>query len=193
MQVFNKQNFEIQFAQALEKLSTSESITKRELRDLSRSILQAWHETGNVIYINRLLKVLTPVNKKVMIKFGIHFGGFSFDETLGEFTHKSKKRYDKAHDLYVEFMEDPNNNVWAWAERHIEVSQRPFAVENVEKFIKGALQKGAGVGLSQVDILKAVFKAGIDPACIVQVMDELGYEFSESDTTKDFTLQDAPL
>lgn len=193
MQVFNKQNFEIQFTQALEKLSTSESITKRELRDLSRSILQAWHETGNVIYINRLLKVLTPVNKKVMIKFGIHFGGFSFDETLGEFTHKSKKRYDKAHDLYVEFMEDPNNNVWAWAERHIEVSQRPFAVENVEKFIKGALQKGAGVGLSQVDILKAVFKAGIDPACIVQVMDELGYEFSESDTTKDFTLQDAPL
>lgn len=180
MQVFNKQYFETIFAQSLEKLSTSESITKRELRDLSRSILQAWHETGNVIYINRLLKVLTPVNKKVMIKFGVHFGGFSFDETLGEFTHKSKKRYDKAHAEYVEFMENPNNNVWSWAERHIEIQQKPFAVENVEKFIKTALHKGAGVGLSQVDILKAVFKAGIDPACIVQVMDELGFEFSES-------------
>jgi hypothetical protein len=178
--LFNKAAFESSFSQALEKIATSENVTKRELRDLSRSILTAWHETGNVIYINRLLKVLTPVNKKVMVKFAIHFGGFSYDETMGEFTHKSKKRYDAAHKLAIEFLENPNNNLWSWAERHIEIEHKPFAVENVEKFIKGALTKGAGVGLSQVDILKAVFKAGIDPACVVQVMDEMGFEFSET-------------
>jgi hypothetical protein len=44
-----------------------------------------------------------------------------------------------------------------------------------------AVKQAAGVGLTQVDLLKAVFKAGIDPACIIQVMDELGLEFSEAD------------
>lgn len=193
IKTFNKIAFETAFTKALETIATSENITKRELKDLSRTIMQAWHETGNVHYVNRLLKVLTPVNKKVFVKFAQHFSGYSFDETMGEFTGKSKKRYEKAHALCVEFLENPNNNLWTWAERHIEIEQKPFAVENVEKFIKGALQKGAGVGLSQVDILKAVFKAGIEPACIVQVMDELGFEFSETDTVNTSHLEQAPL
>lgn len=178
--MFDKNTFERSFNASLEKIASSENVTKKELREISRTILEAWHATGNVIYINRLLKVLTPVNKKAMVQFAKHFGGFSYDDTLCEFTHKSKKRYDNAHKLCMEFLADPHNNVWTWAERHIELTVKPFAIENVEKFIKGALQKGQGVGLSQVDILKAVFKAGIEPECIMQVMDELGFEFEET-------------
>lgn len=191
--LFNKQSFERNFSEALERISKAETVTKHELKLVSRTMLEAWHITGNVHYINRLLKVVTPVNKKVLIKFGQHFGGFSFDEVMGEFTHKSKKRYDSAHKLALEFLENPNNNLWTWAERHIEVQQKPFSIENVEKFIKGALTKGQGVGLSQVDILKAVFKAGIEPEAVIQVMDELGMEFAEVDATKDFTIQEAPM
>lgn len=191
--LFNKQAFERNFSEALERITKSENITKHELKIVSRTMLEAWHITGNVHYINRLLKVVTPVNKKALIVFAKHFGGFSFDEVLGEFTHKSKKRYETAHKLALEFLENPHNNLWTWAERHIEVTVKPFAIENVEKFIKQALNKGAGVGLSQVDILKAVFKAGIEPDCIIQVMDEMGFEFGELDSTKDFTIQDAPL
>lgn len=178
--LFNKANFERNFSEALERIGKAESVTKNELKTVSRTMLEAWHITGNVHYINRLLKVVTPVNKKALIVFSKHFGGFSYDEVLGEFTHKSKKRYDTAHKLALEFLADPHNNLWTWAERHIEVQQKPFSIENVEKFIKSAMNKGAGVGLSQVDILKAVFKAGIEPSCIMQVMDELGFEFSES-------------
>lgn len=178
--LFNKANFERNFSEALERIGKAESVTKNELKTVSRTMLEAWHITGNVHYINRLLKVVTPVNKKALIVFSKHFGGFSYDEVLGEFTHKSKKRYEAAHKLALEFLADPHNNLWTWAERHIEVQQKPFSVENVEKFIKSAMNKGAGVGLSQVDILKAVFKAGIEPSCIMQVMDELGFEFSES-------------
>jgi len=191
--LFNKQNFERNFSEALERIGKAENVTKHELKVVSRTMLEAWHITGNVHYVNRLLKVVTPVNKKALIVFAKHFGGFSYDEVLGEFTHKSKKRYETAHKLALEFLENPNNNLWTWAERHIEVQQKPFSVENVEKFIKTALHKGEGVGLSQVDILKAVFKAGIEPACIVQVMDELGYEFGETDTVNTAHLEQAPL
>lgn len=191
--LFNKQAFERNFTEALERITKSENITKHELKVVSRTMLEAWHITGNVHYVNRLLKVVTPVNKKALILFSKHFGGFSYDEVLGEFTHKSKKRYDNAHKLALEFLENPNNNLWTWAERHIEVQQKPFAIENVEKFIKSALNKGAGVGLSQVDILKAVFKAGVSPECVIQVMDELGFEFGEAETAQDFTIQPAPM
>lgn len=191
--LFNKQAFERNFTEALERITKSENITKHELKIVSRTMLEAWHITGNVHYVNRLLKVVTPVNKKALIVFAKHFGGFSYDEVLGEFTHKSKKRYESAHKLALEFLENPHNNLWTWAERHIEVAQKPFNIENVEKFIKSALNKGAGVGLSQVDILKAVFKAGIEPDCIIQVMDELGFEFGELDATKDFSIEQAPM
>jgi succinate dehydrogenase flavin-adding protein (antitoxin of CptAB toxin-antitoxin module) len=190
--LFNKQTFERNFSEALERITKSENITKHELKVVSRTMLEAWHITGNVHYVNRLLKAVTPVNKKALIVFSKHFGGFSYDEVLGEFTHKSKKRYENAHKLALEFLENPNNNLWTWAERHIEVQQKPFSIENVEKFIKGALNKGAGVGLSQVDILKAVFKAGVSPECVIQVMDELGFDLVE-EPTQDFTIQPAPM
>lgn len=175
--MFDKSTFEKSFATAIEKLAVSESVTKRELRDLSRSVLEAWHATGNVVYANKLLGVLSPMNKKTAIVFFKHFSGFHFDDVMGAFDHKSKKRYDIAHADCVKFLTDPNNNIWSWAERHIEVSHKPFDVTSVEKYMTKAIKEAAGVGLSHTDLLKAVFKAGIDPACIIQVMDEMGYEF----------------
>jgi len=175
--MFDKSTFEKSFAVAIEKLAVSESVTKRELRDLSRTVLEAWHATGNVVYANKLLGVLSPINKKTAIVFFKHFSGFHFDEVMGAFDHKSKKRYEKAHIDCVKFLADPNNNIWSWAERHIEVAHKPFDVGSVQKYMTKAIKDAAGVGLSHADLLKAVFKAGIDPACIIQVMDELGYEF----------------
>ncbi len=191
--MFDKATFEKQFAASIEKLANSENVTRKELKELSRTILEAWHATGNVIYVNRLLKVLTPINKKTTIVFFKHFGGFSFDDVMGEFTHKSKKRYNQAADLSLKFLQDPNNNIWSWAERHIEVEQKAFNIENVEKFMTRAIKQAAGVGLSQVDLLKAVFKAGIDPQCIVEVMDQLGYELGEETPEHLVTVEDAPV
>ncbi len=191
--MFDKATFEKHFAASIEKLANSENVTRKELKELSRSVLEAWHDTGNVVYVNRLLKVLTPINKKTAIVFFKFFSGFSFDDVMGEFTHKSKKRYDKAHKASVDFLADPHQNIWTWAERHIEVEQKPFSIENVEKFMTRAIKQAAGVGMSQVDLLKAVFKAGIDPQCIVEVMDQLGYELVEETPEHLVTIEDAPV
>lgn len=181
--MFDKNTFERSFNVSVDKIMASEAISKRELRDVSRTVLEAWHATGNVVYANRLLKVLSPMNKKTCIVFFKHFSGFHFDEVMGEFDHKSKKRYETAHLECVKFLEDPTNNVWSWADRNIELQQKPFDISSIEKYMTRAVKQAAGVGLTQVDILKAVFKSGIDPACIIEVMDELGLEFMEQNPT----------
>lgn len=189
--MFDKATFEKSFSAAIETLIASENVTKKELRTLSRTVLEAWHITGNVAYANRLLKALTPINKKAAIVFFKHFSGYSFDEALFEFTGKSKKRYDKAHALAMEFLADPHQNIWTWAERNIEVSPKAFDLKDFGKYITRSLEKAAGVGLTQADILKEVFKAGVNPECVIQVMDELGFEFDvEAEPQK---IEDAPL
>jgi hypothetical protein len=193
MEKFNKGQFEAQFVKALQAIAGAERVTKEELKTLSRNILIAWHETGNCEYANKLLAVLTPVNKKVFVAFGKHFAGFSHDDVLGVFTKKSKKRYEKAHADYVEFMADPHNNIWTWAERHIEVTHKPFDVDGVAKYITKALKQAQGVGLSQVDVLKAVFKGGIEPAAVLTVFEEMGLEFSEVEAEDNAPLPDAPM
>ena len=79
----------------------------------------------------------------------------------------------------MEFLENPNNNIWSWAERHITVEHKAFDSEAITKYITGELKKAQGVGLTQVDVLKAVFKGGIDPATVVAVFEEMGLEFAE--------------
>lgn len=178
---FDKDKFEPTFNGSLQRIAQSEKTTKEELRTLSRSILEAHHATENVGYINRLIAVLSPVNKKAAIVFFTHFSGFSFDAASGMFTKKSKKRYDNAKVLAQTFLDDPLNNLWTWAERHIEVEQKPFAVEGFEKYMVRAVKNAAAAGIDQVELLKAVFKAGIKPDCIIEVMDQLGYDLKEEE------------
>lgn len=176
---FDKDKFEPTFNGSLQRIAQSEKTTKEELRTLSRSILEAHHATENIGYINRLIAVLSPVNKKAAIVFFTHFSGFSFDAETRMFTKKSKKRYDNAKALAQAFLDDPLCNIWTWAERHIEVEQKPFAVESFEKYMIRAVKNAAAAGIDQVELLKAVFKAGIKPDCIIEVMDQLGYELKE--------------
>src|SRR6478735_4895380 len=149
MNVFNRAQFEINFAASIDALQQSEGVTKRELRVLSRTVLEAHHSTGDVVFINKLLEVLTPLNKRVCILFFKEFSGFMWDDQLKRFTKKSKKNYDNAHKMYVEFMADPNNNIWSWAERNVKIEQKPFDVKKVTDFIKGAIKKS-----NQKDVLK---------------------------------------
>ena len=70
-------------------------------------------------------------------------------------------------------MADPNNNIWSWAERHVEVEAKPFELLKVTKFIESALKKAADVNMTHADVLRAVFAAGVSADALVIVMDEL--------------------
>ena len=170
---FNREAFVEAFAAAIDALLQSEQITKRELRTLSRTVLEATHETGDIAFVNRLVGVLTPVNRKVCIVYFKHFTGFSFDDRLSLFTKKSKKRYAKAFAEYVQFIAEPGSNVWTWAERNIEIEAKPFSVEKFGTYIKGALQKAHDDGFTNADVMRAIIKAGMDADSIIACMDSL--------------------
>lgn len=170
MNVFNRAQFELNFTASIDALRQSEGVTKRELRVLSRTVLEAHHSTGDVYFINTLIDALTPLNKRVSILFFKEFSGFMWDDQLKRFTKKSKKGYDKAHAAYVEFMADPNNNIWTWSERNVEIEQKPFDVKKVTKFIEQAIKKS-----NQKEVLKAVLDGGIEVETLFALIEELGY------------------
>lgn len=180
---FNREVFAEQFAAAIDALLASEQVTKRELRAVSRTVLEATHETGDIQYVNRLIGVLSPVNRKVAIVFFRHFTGFSFDDKLGMFTKKSKKRYPQSFADYVEFIAEPANNIWTWAERNIEVEQKPLDFEKLGKLAKGMLTRAAEANISQADVMRALIKAGVTADTIIACLDELGFEVNKGEET----------
>lgn len=177
---FNRAQFEQAFALAIETLSQAESITRRELRNISRDILVAIHCTEDSAFLNRLIHVLTPVNKKVMVHYLTHFSGFHYDDKTELFTKKNKPYYAKALELSTQFLAEPHNNVWTWAERNIDVTPKPFDVSAITKYMQGALKKALDNGLSQKDVMKAIFASGIEVDSLFDVLDELGYETVET-------------
>lgn len=177
MSKFNKANFEMAFNKSLIALGNSEKITKAELLTCSRTVLEALHITEDIGYVNRLLGVLTPVNREVAVLYFKRFTGFSYDnEVLHMFTKKSKKRYDAAHKEAMVFLEDPHNNIWTYAAREVKHEEKTFSLDVVSKSIAGYLKKANANGVSQAEVMRAIVKGGITGDAILAILDEIGYD-----------------
>ncbi len=177
-QGFNRAGFETSFNKSLRKLGAAERVTKEVLRELSRSVLEAHHATENVGYINSLISVLTPMNRKTAILFFKEFSGFKWAEESLTFTSKDKKRYEGKCAMADKFLQDPNNNIWSWAERNVEVEKKPatFLCDMIKERAKVWHDRAQKEHISDADLLVAFFAGGIDPSAVVQALDKLGYE-----------------
>lgn len=159
MAKLSKQQFEAGFAPMLERVSASERVTKEDLKVWCNNIVQAMHDYGNIDYMNKLIKVLTPMNKRVVLEFFKHFAGYHFNTDEGIFDKKSKKRYIEALGNWEKFSQDPLNNVWSWSERHIQVEVKPFTVDDVAKRASSLWKSAHAANISNVDIIKSVMLA----------------------------------
>ena len=194
----NRDQFVAIFNEQLAALKGAETITRQVLKGMSRELLSALHGKdgqlyGDIQYVNALLLSLTPVNKKVAIKFFEHFAGFHYDEGQGAFTKKSKKRGAEAQEAAITFLQDPNNNIWIWAERHIQVEAKPFTDAKLTQYVENAIKKMAG---DQVRVLKAVFAAGITPDALIIAMQQtenLGIDLNVEGEVKDPSPEAAPF
>lgn len=173
MSVFNRESFLASFVVSLEALQQSESTTKRELRALSRTVLEYIVETSDIGPVNRLLLVLTPVNRKVAFKYFEHFSGFVANEEATQFKGKSKKRWDNCVKEAKEFLADPHNNIWTWADRNIEITTKEFDIAQVTDAFKKFVKKAQKVNLTQKDVLKAVLSSGVELETILALMTEM--------------------
>lgn len=159
-------------------LGAAEKITKRVLSELSREVLEVvclddgtdkGMGTEDSRTINELIGVLTPVNRKAAILFFKHFAPFiTATNEQGEwqsFGKKDKKNWADKLDAIREFLADPHQNIWTWADRNIEMEQKPYNVAKVTKEIEKALKKA-----NKADVIRAIMAGGLEIADILEVM-----------------------
>jgi hypothetical protein len=180
--MFDKKAFDKDFNSRIAQLGKAEKGVREQVNVLSRSILTAIHVTENIGYVNQFLGALTPVNRKAAVVFFKHFAGFHYDDATKLFSKKSKKRYEQAHQDSVTFLADPLNNMFSWADRHIEVEQKPFDPETFTKGFKSLfdkrLQEARNHGMAQTELFTLLFKKeegkpGIDVNALISVLEAM--------------------
>ena len=180
------------YDKSLKEVSGAERITKAILSDLSRSILGALHAlegfdhklVGEIQLMNRLLPVLTPVNQKAATLFFKKFSGYSFDERsktnpggTNNFTNLIQKGKVKHKEMLIEWLSDPHNNIWTWADRELEIKPKEFKLSSVTKLIEKAREATEG---NDEAILLAVLDGGISIESLVLVMEHMAQRVEEA-------------
>ena len=170
---FNVIAFNERFSADIEKLKGAERITKDMLRDMSRYVLEQLHTCEDIRNVNALIRVLTPMNRKVAILYFKAFGGFKWSDEHNEFTVKAKARYDVARKTAQEFLDDPLNNIWTWAERNVQVEQKPLDLKHLTKTVENYLAKAEKEGVNKNEVFKAIIAGGLDMESLLDIMKEV--------------------
>lgn len=173
---FDKAQYAPVFKKSVAKLASAEKVVKAELLTLSRSVLEALHATEDIGYVNTLIKALTPVNKRVAVLYFKVFTGFSYSEEEQAFTRKDKKAYDAALAKANEFLEDPLNNIWVWAERNVEVEAKPFDINAMKKQFESILKKAKDNQISELTAIETFMEAGLSMDTLIALMGKIAGE-----------------
>lgn len=136
----------------IENLAKAEKITKAMLAELSRDLLEYIYIDGSedITPVNRLLTVLTPMNKKASAIFFKNFLAWKFDEESLAFTKKQKKRFEDCNLASALFLEDEANTIWTWLEANVKLE--PKKIDWKQK-LTNDMFKALEAGLSPDDIM----------------------------------------
>lgn len=178
-------NFNMQAAivAKIDEVAGAEKTVKQLLSELSRELLAYVPDTNDVGMVNRLTNVLTPMNKATALSFFKHFLPWQTDDTGSTFTKKdtSEKRTTKKLAAIKEFLEDPEADIWTWAERNVEVKKKDFNLaDNIKKAVELALKgkeaskkTNAAEPIAGADVIRAVISAGVKAEDIINVIAEI--------------------
>ncbi|MAQ19377.1 MAG: hypothetical protein CMN30_31830 [Sandaracinus sp.] len=154
----------------IDEIAAAEKITRKKLSILSRDILLYVMESHDIDSVNRLLGVLTPMNKRAAILYFGHFLPWTQEkdkqdvfQRFGKMVKGERKVKAKA-DAITEWLSDPENNIWLWVEDNVKVDKKKDFAAGVKRAIKQALEgdeKTESEPLTPSQILEAVFESGI--------------------------------
>lgn len=161
---------------AIASLAKREKTTKAAITELSRSVLEAVIDTKDSRIANKFVNALTPVNRKVVILYLNHFLPFHFSKDAGAFGKMHEKEFDTKAEAIKEWLEDPHNNVWSWADREVEIEKKPFDLAKVTKSIEGFIKKAEKAKVSQKDLFKAILAGGLDVDTLIECINEMSGE-----------------
>ena len=174
---FNKEVFDASFSKNVARLGRVENMTRELVKNMSREVVHAVHETGDIGYVNKTLNALTLMNRRTFVLFSQEFTGFVYDEKAKAFESKAgKKQYAKCKAAFDLAMTDPHFNMWTWAEKNVSVEKKPLDLEKITQYMKSALKKADDEDISQADVLRAVLKGGIEFNTLIAVMQDMAEE-----------------
>lgn len=151
----------------IEAIKASERTTKKELGLVSREVLEYTTEHMDAQVINRLVAVLTPMNKKTAIQFFSAFTPFKWVAETGVFGAVKKKVKDQAIAAMQDFLAT-DGDIWSWAEDHLKVEKKePNFLSNITKNITKALESHKG----REEVMSAVLAGGLSVEDIMAVLD----------------------
>lgn len=162
----------------IESLSNAEKMSKELFSPLSRDLLQFLLDTGDVRPINLLMSdgILSAINLRTARNFFKNFVPFENingkDDKLESFGKIKPSKKEEKFQKIRDFLADPLNNIYTWANRHEEVVVKEWKIDHVTNTVKKALEKG----FSKETILRATLEAGITAKDILALMGELAKE-----------------
>lgn len=154
---------------AIDTLAQAEKITRKVLAELSRDLLIYVPESNDIEAVNRLMNVLTPMNKQAARLYFQHFLPWQAEnDTDGVFQRFGKKlqgekKTQKKLDAIVLWLADESNNIWTWADQNIELKQKDFKA-TVARAIAKALEgdeKTDTPPLDRATLMEAIFEGGV--------------------------------
>lgn len=163
------------------EIAAAEKITKVKLSILSRDILGYVMDTDDIQSVNRLLEVLTPMNKRVAVLFFSHFLPWDAERTTdGAFIRfgkrtKGEKKLTRSMKLIKEFLADVSNNIWTWADENVEtdLKKKDFG-GMIQRAVSKALEgdeKTDTPPLARDAILAAIFAGGVSIEDMMEAID----------------------
>lgn len=187
----NIDTMKLAILESIEVLAAAEKVTKATLGALSRTIIEyiVIADSKDIATVNRLLNVLTPMNKQAASLYFEHFLPFAFNgEEFGE-QIKKQARFDAKVAASLLWLEDETNNIWLWVDENVEVKAKDYAGD-ITKAIKAALKGNEKKGfeaLSVRDVMNTV--VGTDG---IELADLVGFmaDFAENEAKDDVAAMD---
>lgn len=160
----------------IEAIASAEKVTKAELGAISRDILTYIHVEGSndIACVNRLLQVLTPMNKRTAVLFFQHFLPFTFDTSEQAFGKKIKgaKVTTAKHDDSLAFL-STDQTIWDWAALNVKLEKKPVDYgKKIASDVRKALEDDEN-GITPAEVLKAVLAGGITEADLLGMLEAL--------------------
>lgn len=174
-------NLKTHIYELINEIASAEKITKVKLGIISRDLLMYVPDSADIEAVNRLLSILTPMNKRTAILFFSHFLPWDAErnndgvfQRFGKKTKGEKKLTRCANDI-KEFLSDESNNIWTWADANVEIEskRKDFAgliTRTIEKALEGD-ERSNTPALEREKILEAVFAGGVSIEDMMEAID----------------------
>lgn len=158
---------------AIVAIGGHETSFKAAMGEASRDFLTYVAETGDIDAVNRLMAVLTPINRDKARSYFIHFLPYNWDAKAARFSGKSKNKdvVSKKDKLVAAFLADEAESLWTWYadQQGPAIAKAKEYEKKIEALVKKAIED-KNEGISAVAVIRAVIRGGASLAEIMEAI-----------------------